>query len=617
MCGISGFYHRKGGLLQQQERYETLLTKMNHVQKHRGPDGEGIYLDNHCGFAHVRLSILDISRGAQPMELNNRYEDYVIIYNGEIYNMNSLRRELEAQGISFSTTCDTEVLLKGYAFYGTNVFQKLNGIFAFAIWEKRKKKLTLCRDRLGVKPLFYASRSDKLVFGSEIKTLLTCCPDLAATNQQGLCELFALGPAHTPGKTAYSHIKEVLPGTYLTIEADTLTHHTYWSLTGAPHTDSLSETIERVRYLVTDAVTMQMLSDIPICTFLSGGLDSSVVTAITARELEKQGKQLSTYSFDFQGNEEYFKANKFQPTQDLPFALEMAQTLSTNHTLLQCDNTRLYTHLQDALKARDFPCMADVESSLLYFCGEVSKHHKVTLTGECADEIFGGYPWFYREDMFERDAFPWSYDMNPRKVLLKDSILEKLPLDTYASHAYQHTISETPRLISDTKEERRRRELSYLNLRWFMATLLERMDRTSMYHGLEARVPFADHRIVEYLYNVPWSMKFLDNTEKGLLRHAMKGLLPDNVLFRKKSPYPKTYHPGYEQLLKQEFVRIMEDKSEPANIFIDKKKAYDFLHTPLSYNTPWYGQLMAGPQLLAYYIQINLWLKLYNIKVDL
>lgn len=616
MCGISGFYHRKGGLLKQQEHCRQLLTQMNEVQKHRGPDGEGIYLDNHCGLAHVRLSILDIARGKQPMELNNRYEDYVIVYNGEIYNMNNLRRELEAQGISFDTTCDTEVLLKGYAFYGTNLFPKLNGIFAFAIWEKRKEKLTLCRDRLGVKPLFYASEPEQFLFGSEIKSLLTCNPSLAETNYEGLCELFALGPAHTPGKTVYSHIREVLPGTYLTLQKGELAAHTYWALSGSPHTDSLSQTLERVRFLVTDAITMQMLSDIPICTFLSGGLDSSIVTAVTAGELKNQGKHLSTYSFDFEGNQEYFQSNSFQPTQDLPFALEMAKTLSTNHKVLQCSNQQLFTHLENALSARDFPCMADVESSLLYFCGQVSKHHRVTLTGECADEIFGGYPWFYRQDMFQREAFPWSYDMNARTVLLKDILIKRLPLEEYARDAYHRTILQTPRLAGETGEEKRRRELSYLNLKWFMATLLERMDRTSMYHGLEARVPFADHRIVEYLYNVPWSMKFLDNTEKGLLRHAMKGLLPDSVLFRKKSPYPKTYHPGYEQLLRQEFLRILEDDTEPVNVFVDKEKAYHFLNTPLSYKTPWYGQLMAGPQLLAYYIQINLWLKKYKTTID-
>ena len=609
MCGISGFYKHAGGLTKRKEPNENLLHSMNRSQKHRGPDGEGIYLDENCGLAHVRLSILDIKKGKQPMTLHNKYEDYVIVYNGEIYNMHKLRRELQAQGVAFETNCDTEVILKGFAFYGTNYFQKLNGIFAFAIWEKRKQLLTLCRDHLGVKPLFFSQQNDTFVFGSEIKSLLAYNKNLAKVNEEGWCELFALGPAHTPGKTVYANIHEVLPGTFLTIHGNTLSTNTYWKLESAEHRDSLEETIEKTRFLVCDAIKMQMLSDIPICTFLSGGLDSSIVTSVTAKELKNQGKQLSTYSFDFEGNETFFQSNHFQPSRDLPFALEMSEYLNTKHKMLLCTNEDLYENLAAALSARDFPCMADVESSLIYFCKEVSHHHRVTLTGECADEIFGGYPWFYRKDMFERNGFPWSYDMNARTALLKDSVAEKLSLPEYSHESYLATIKETPKLTGEDPTEQRRRELSYLNLRWFMATLLERMDRTSMYHGLEARVPFADHRIVEYLFQVPWNMKFLGNQEKGLLRKAMTGLLPDSVLFRKKSPYPKTYHPGYENFLKNEFLRILNSKTEPVLEFIDREKAFRFLNKPLSYGKPWFGQLMAGPQLLAYYIQINMWIK--------
>lgn len=616
MCGISGFYKSHGNLTCQKDTFETILHKMNHSQKHRGPDEDGIYLDDYCGLAHVRLSILDLANGSQPMRCHSNGEDYIIIYNGEIYNMPLLRSELKQKGITFQTTCDTEVLLKGYSFWGDTIFEKLNGIFAFAIWEKSKKQLTLCRDRLGVKPLFFVHKNNEVIFGSEIKSLLAYDKSLAKVNTDGLCELLALGPAHTYGKTVYQDIKEVLPGTFLKIQGGSIAAHTYWKLESREHTDSLEQTFEKTSFLLQDAIHLQMLSDIPICTFLSGGLDSSIVTAITANRLKQQGKTLTTYSFDFEGNQEYFEANSFQPTQDLPFALEMSQFLGTSHHVLQCSNRDLYEHLSSAMFARDFPCMADVESSLLYFCGEVSKHHRVTLTGECADEIFGGYPWFYRKDMFERDAFPWSYDMDARTALLKPTLLEKLPLEEYAVTAYETTIKETPVLSGESQEEARRRELSYLNIKWFMATLLERMDRTSMYHGLEARVPFADHRIVEYVFNVPWSIKFYGNTEKGLLRNAVRGLLPDSVLFRKKSPYPKTYHPVYEQLLKNEFIRILNSADEPVLEFLDKEKCESFLNTPMSYGKPWFGQLMAGPQLLAYYIQMNQWLKAYHIELD-
>lgn len=615
MCGISGIYRRVGGMEQKEQYYRNVLLAMNKAQKHRGPDEEGIYVSDTCGLAHVRLSILDLKMGTQPMYYNTGSEKYAIVYNGEIYNMHEIRKELIEHGVVFETTCDTEVILKGYAVWGIEIAKRLNGIFAFGVWEEKAKRLILCRDRLGVKPLFYMIHGEEVIFASEIKAMLAYDKKIATVDRDGLCELLALGPAHTCGKTVYQGVTEVKPGTVCQLDKQGIREEVYWQLEGHEHVDSEKKTVEKTAFLIRDAIKMQLLSDIPVCTFLSGGLDSSIVTSVASECMKEKGMNLSTYSFDFEGNEEYFSANSFQPSQDAPFAREMSEYLGTEHTILTCSNRNLFSHLYDAMKARDYPCMADVESSLLYFCGEVSKHFKVTLTGECADEIFGGYPWFYRKDMFERHAFPWSYDMEARTSLLKTELVEDLKLEQYSVEAYEDTIAKTPRLAGETGEEARRRELSYLNLRWFMATLLERMDRTSMYHGLEARVPFADHRIVEYLYNVPWNIKFMGDMEKGLLRHAAKGLLPDSVLFRKKSPYPKTYHPEYERLLKDAFVKIMKSGHEPVRQLLDVDKVKRYLEKPMSYAKPWYGQLMAGPQMLAYYLQINMWLKEYDVKI--
>lgn len=615
MCGISGIYRRTGGMERKREQYGEALCAMNRAQKHRGPNGEGTYLCDTCGLAHVRLSILDLNKGAQPMYCDTGKEKYVIVYNGEIYNMHELRGKLMQEGIEFETTCDTEVILKGYVQWGADIASHLNGIFAFAVWEEKKRRLTLCRDRLGVKPLFYTVRGEELWFASELKAMLAVDKGIARVDRQGLCELLALGPAHTCTKTVYQGVTQVKPGCLLQIDESGLREEVYWELEGREHEDGKEKTIEKTAFLVRDAIRMQLLSDIPVCTFLSGGLDSSIVTSVASRCMREKGMRLSTYSFDFEGNDEYFASNSFQPSQDAPYAREMSEYLDTEHRVLVCSNEKLFSHLYDAMKARDYPCMADVESSLIYFCGEVSRRFKVTLTGECADEIFGGYPWFYRKDMFERQAFPWSYDMAARTALLKPDLISILKPEEYSTQAYEETIAKTPRLEGEAKEEARRRELAYLNLRWFMATLLERMDRTSMYHGLEARVPFADHRIVEYLYNVPWHLKFMDGMEKGLLRHAAKGLLPDSVLFRKKSPYPKTYNPAYERLLKEAFAELLRREDEPVRQLIDVNKARSFLETPMSYAKPWYGQLMAGPQLLAYYLQINMWMKEYDVKL--
>lgn len=611
MCGIAGFSNHDGMYLNQRDRYVSILEDMNICQKHRGPCSDGIFLDNKCGFAHVRLSILDVEGGTQPMHWFYGGQNYSIVYNGEIYNMQQLKNEMIMHGISFETDCDTEVILKGYCTKGTDFFSELNGIFAFAIWEHRDEKLILCRDRLGVKPLFYTFIDNTLVFASEIKGIFKFPGIKPTVNQSGLCELLALGPAHTPGRCVYEDIYEILPAHYTIFKDGTLNDNVYWRLTGAKHTDSEKDTIERTSFLVEDSIKMQMLSDIPICTFLSGGLDSSIVSAICARELKRKGITLSTYSFDFVNNQQHYVKNSFQPTLDAPYAELMANYIESSHKELFCDNTSLADYLYDAVDARDFPCMADVESSLSYFCQQVAKKHKVTLTGECADEIFGGYPWFYKTEMFERNDFPWSYDMSTRTLLLSDK-MAKLPLYEYSHNAYMSTINETPECDSDNPTEKRRRQLQYLNLRWFMATLLERMDRTSMHSGLEARVPFADHRIVEYLYNVPWELKTIGGQEKGLLRKAMEGVLPDSVLYRKKSPYPKTYNPNYELILKERFKKIIDNPNSPILQIIDKNKANQLINSRLQYTMPWYGQLMAGPQLIAYHIQINYWLEKYN-----
>lgn len=615
MCGIAGFVDFGRNFEDRRSKWEQVLENMNRVQKHRGPDEDGILLLPHCGFAHVRLSILDPSCGQQPMTRKEGGRRCSIVYNGEIYNMKALRRQLEGEGVFFETDSDTEVLLLGYLHHGTSFFEKLNGIFAFAVWDDLRKNLVLVRDRAGVKPLFYTVKNGTLIFASEIKALF-CWPGMTpAVDSQGLCEVFGLGPAKTYGKGVFKDVYEILPGYYCELQRETegLIPHAYWRLESRPHEESWEETVEHTRFLITDAVKQQLLSDVPVSTFLSGGVDSSLVTAIAAKELALQGKLLNTFSFDFKDNDVNFQANAFQPTQDRPWVDRMAAYCGTNHHYLECRNADLYEELFHAVDARDLPCMADVESSMLYFCRQVVPHNKVTLTGECADEIFGGYPWFHKKECLEADMFPWSMDFDIRTMLLKDEVQKELPLEEYARAAYHATVQETPILEGENPRERRRREISYLNLKWFMATLLDRMDRTSMYAGLEARVPFADHRIIEYLWNVPWDMKCHNGIVKGLLRTAGEGYLPEEVLYRKKSPYPKTYDPEYEQILKWRVQQLLEDTSQPLNILIDKKKVERYLETPKDYGRPFYGQLMAGPQLLAWLLQVNYWLGKYHL----
>lgn len=615
MCGIAGFFNPFTDHTKEEISCRNILKSMNHVQKRRGPDDEGIYLSDLCGLAHVRLTVIDLVTGHQPMRRTRNAHTCIITYNGEIYNMAELKAELLLENETFRTASDTEVILAGFLRHGPDYIKKLNGIFAIALWDDTKKELHLFRDRLGVKPLFYTMQDKTLVFSSEIKGLFAYPGVTPVLDKDGLCEIFALGPAKTYGKGVFQNILEVLPGEHITFDRTMCQKEFYWKLESRPHSDSFEDTIEKTRWLLTDSIKRQMISDVPISTFLSGGVDSSIVTAVCAKELKKREKTLDTFSFDFTDNDKYFRSNAFQPSQDRPFVEYMAAALGTNHRFLECSGQDQLDCLYKAVDARDLPGMADVESSMLYFCSQVKEFNTVALTGECADEIFGGYPWFHKKEAFETHAFPWSPGMGPRQTLLDDSLIQELHMEDYANAAYEKTIRETPRLLEDSPEESRRREIAWLNLRWFMATLLDRMDRTSMYNGLEARVPFADYRIVEYVFNVPWSMKCPDGIVKGLLRHSGKDLLPEEILWRKKSPYPKTYDPHYEQLLGNRLKDVLASPNAPVCSLLDSKKVRRFLDSPSDYGKPWYGQLMAGPQMLAYMLQVNYWMEKYHIRL--
>ncbi len=615
MCGISGFFHAKRDFTKERAKYQEILDSMNDRIRRRGPDDSGTFLSPHFGLAHVRLSIVDLVTGHQPMFKTVQGQTWGIVYNGELYNTDELRQELKGLGHTFETASDTEVILTSYLEYGPEFVTKLNGIFAIAIMDPVQDRLILYKDRAGVKPLFYTVAEETVVFSSELKGLL-CFPGIKPRiSKNGLNEIFSIGPARTSGTGVFEDVYEVLPGHYLICAPDHCRQDCYWKLESHPHEDSYEKTIETTAFLVEDSIRRQMVSDVPVCTFLSGGVDSSLVSSICAQELKKQNKRLTTFSFDFVGNKENFKANSFQPSQDRPYVEQMVSYLNSDHHFLECSTRAQAELLKDSVLAHDLPAMADVDSSMLYFCSQVSPLCKVALTGECADEIFGGYPWFHREECFKAHTFPWTMDLKARQVLLKDDFLGELHMEEYARRTYEASLAQTPALPGESPTEARRREISWLNLRWFMQTLLNRMDRTSMYSGLEARVPFADHRIIEYLWNVPWEMKAKDNVVKNLLRQAGRGMLPDEILFRRKSPYPKTYDKAYETLLAGKVRDILEDTSSPILQFIDREKTLRFLSSPSDYGKPWYGQLMAAPQMMAYVIQIDFWMRQYQVEV--
>lgn len=611
MCGIAGFCSFERDFIQKSGFWRKTLIDMRESISHRGNDSSGEYLCEHVGLSHARLSIRDLSLGTQPLVRKTGGTEYAIVYNGEIYNVDEIKPQLIEAGYQFETTTDTEVVLYAYIEYGVAFVSKLNGIFAFAIWDGNKGQLILVRDRLGVKPLFYTMKDNMFIFGSEIKALF-CHPFVLPEIDTGsFREILGLGPARTSGNGVFKNISEILPGHCKVFSCNGLADNQYWTLEAREHPDNYAQTVETVSFLVRDAITRQMVADVPVCSFLSGGVDSSIVTAVASDFLQYSGVTLNTFSFDFKDNNTFFNANAFQPERDRPFVDMVLAEYPLNHTYLECDEQDLVGLLFSVVDARDLPGMADVDASLLYFCSLVSKHNKVALTGECADEIFGGYPWFYRDALMHVNGFPWSSDIGARTALLDPDFTKILHLDEYVYDQYITSLRSVPRLPREQPSNAKRREITYLNIQWFMQTLLDRMDRMSMSCGLEARVPFADHRIIEYVYNVPWDMKYQNGVAKSLLREACKDLLPEALLLRKKSPYPKTYHPNYERLLSQTMHEILSNPNSPILPLLDKKKVLAFLKTPAEYGKPWFGQLMAAPQLMAYLIQINYWMEKY------
>lgn len=599
MCGIFGVVNYQ--LNEVKTPYDMSCVQ---AVLHRGPDEGGNFYDKHVFLGHRRLSVVDIEQGKQPMAFHH----YTMVYNGELYNTEEIRQELLEAGYTFKGHSDTEVLLKAYVCFGEKVVEKLNGIYAFAVWNSKDQSLYVARDRAGVKPLYYCLLPDGLIFASEQKQILQYTRKNEIT-LEGFKELLGVGPSHTPGHGLYKGIEELKPGYYMKLSAGHVELTQYWELEANEHKDDFETTVAKTREILLDAIKRQLVSDVPLCTFLSGGIDSSAITAIAASQM----KNLHTFSIDYEDNLKYFKKTDFTVSQDSDFIKLISDLNHTNHHYCVISNQDLADALTDAVHFRDMPGMADVDSSLYWFCKKIKEDFTVSLSGECADEIFGGYPWFYREPM--NGMFPWLRDLAIRNTLLKPEWQEKLDLVGYATERFNESVAMAPILEGDSDLNNEKRQLTYLNTKWFMTTLLDRKDRMSMGASLEVRVPFADHRLMEYLYNIPWEMKFYGGMEKGLLRKALEGVLPDEVLYRKKNPYPKTHNPHYTELIKTLLREALSDSDSILHEIFDEQKLWALANTNEEIITrPWFGQLMTQPQLIAYLYQFHVWFKEYHMS---
>ena len=613
MCGIVGWSNLKNNI----RDYSDIMDEMIDTLKLRGPDSAGLKTYNHALMGHRRLIIVDPTGGMQPMTKIINNKEYTICYNGELYNTEEVRADLISKGYKFDSYSDTEVLLTSYIEYGQKCADYLNGIFAFGIWDEYNQELFLCRDQLGIKPLFYSYIDGNLIFASEIKALLKHPYIDSIVDRDGLIELISLGPARTLNGAIFKDIKEIPPAHYLLFNKRGINLNEYWKLETMEHEDDIDTTKKKVRDMLVEIIENQLVSDVPVCTFLSGGLDSSVISSVAFDKFKKDGLGvLNTFSIDYKDNEKYFKKNLYEPNSDPEYVKRMVEFLGSNHHNIVLNNIDLAHALDDATKAADLPGMADVDSSLYLFAKEVRKYATVALSGECADEVFGGYPWFTREyDSIE--IFPWANSIEYRKNILKPS-LKDLPIEEYVKQTCRDSINKIDKLPKESHDDRIIRELTYLNIKYQMLTLINRKDRMTMSNSLEGRVPYADKRLVQYAFNFPKDIKLLHGREKGLLREAVRGIVPDEIIDRKKSPYPKTHNPEYTREVSNMLKKILEDRSSPIHQIID----YDFVSNIVdtggkSFKEPWYGQLMTGPQVIAYLIQLNNWMKIYNVKLDI
>jgi asparagine synthase (glutamine-hydrolysing) len=612
MCGITGWVAFGRDLRAEQATVDAMTETM----ACRGPDDRGTWVAEHAALGHRRLAIIDLAGGRQPMSVPTPGGPVAMVYSGEVYNFTELRGELAARGHRFRTDSDTEVVLRAYLEWGTAFAERLNGMYAFAIWDSREDRLVMVRDRMGIKPFYYYETADGLLFGSEPKAILANPLAERTVTLDGLRELFAF--VKTPGHAIWEGMREVEPGTVVTVGANGSRTTRYWTLETREHTDDQAASVAHVRDLLEDIVRRQLVADVPRCTLLSGGLDSSAMTAIAARQLAATGETVRSFAVDFVGQTENFVPDELRGTPDTPYVHDVVATSHTRHRDIVLDSDQLADPDVRAkvIRARDIPAgMGDMDASLYLLFKAIRGHSTVALSGESADEVFGGYQQFFDPEAQRATTFPWlvrfARHFGDGEDILAPGLTRALDLRRYVQDAYATSVARIERLEGESDFEWRMRKICYLHLTHFVRILLDRKDRASMAVGLEVRVPFCDHRLVEYVYNAPWSLKTYDGREKSLLRGATRDVLPRSVADRVKSPYPSTQDPKYAVKLRDNAREYLADPDHPVFEIVDR----DWLAGAVEAGPPQITQ--TSRRGLERTLDLALWLDMYKPALKL
>jgi asparagine synthase (glutamine-hydrolysing) len=618
MCGITGWVAFDQDLRQQQSTIDAMAQTMDC----RGPDGDGTYIDTHVGLGHRRLAIIDPTGGAQPMTATTADGVVALVYSGEVYNFDDLRAELSLRGHRFRSHCDTEVVLEGYLEWGRAVAERLNGMYAFAIWDGRCNELVMIRDRMGVKPFYYYPTPDGVLFGSEPKAILANPAASRRVTLEGFRELFAF--IKTPGHAIWDGMREVEPGTVVTVDAAGVHTTTYWSLDTTEHPDDQDHTVRHIRELLNDIVRRQLVADVPTCTLLSGGLDSSTMTAIAAAQAAEGGGKVRSFSVDFVGLTDNFIPDALRSTPDTPFVHDVVAKAKTIHQdiVLSSDDIADPAIRTAAIRARDFPSgLGDLDQSLYLLLREIKRHATVALTGESADELFGGYRQFFDPEARKGLTFPWlanghqffgrAKDQPVEQSLLTPTFDSALDLPAYIQDSYHDAVQGIERLSGESDFEWQMRKISHLHLTRFVRIWLDRKDRISMAFGLEVRVPFCDHRLVEYVYNTPWALKSFDGREKSLLRAAASDVLPQSIIDRTKAPYPTPQDPRYAAALRAQCAELLTKPGHAVFELID----IELMRVAAKAEIPQTDQ--ASRRNVERALDLATWIDLYNPTISL
>jgi len=606
MAGIAGMVCLTDDILQK----SVNICAMSEAIRSRGDSGAGHYISPHAVFLRRTGPIGKTGKGSFVSEVAKDGKTYILALDGTIFNRNEIISDLNLAGVDHNALSCSEILIYAYAKWNKDFLKRLNGSFSFALWIQEDKVLILARDHHGTKPLYYTITDRMLIFASDIRGI-TCHPLFETRlDVEGLSELICLSPRYTPGCGIIKSVHQVRPGHFLHFSSNGPKTERYWIMEKQEHEDDLAKTLETVRELVIDSVKRQMKSEVPICGLLSGGLYSSLITSIvTDNPALLNNSTYNTWSVDFERSSRYLRLKGNGIEADTSWIRWVCRRAGTRHHYIFLSPSDIIESLLEAEEARGMPGMPDSDAALLLLCREIRNDFSIVLSGDCSDEIFGSTIKASEHFLTGRKRLPWSSNLAEKISVFKNDVIDLIKPYEFIEKCYEEALAEYPKFAVNEKYLRKENEYQWFSLYWNLPCLLDRLDKMSMACGLEARIPFCDVRITDYFWNIPLELKRLNNMDRGLLREALRGFLPSDILERKKSPFPRTLDLDYEAKLKTMLFETVFDPDSPIKYMLNLKT----LESMMKQQPNTVKSFLSRTQLYGWIIQLNHFLKTNGI----